>query len=448
MTSEWKPFIRGMPKAILLELDAIWEADKRTPTLQSRRNWANARKINPQLVNRWYWKKKSYAKRQGVQLPSDTEMYELDVGIPPEIQLEEPPVVKTELKLELEDLIVVPSLTSALRNTRVSPTLRRSRRLAGLLDNGCQSSSSDIDAFFHFSSMSSPTSSLTTVYSSPSPSGSCTSIQGARAYTPFSTSKDSISGFTTPLPQPEIEMLEPQHCGLSLPDDDTKAEMTCQEEPNLICSENNGAGEEASWICDLCKVEESESGRPSLQPSPDGLPDPVPPSSSPSFPFQNLSSIRLESSGDPVSWVQAPSLDIAFESSPLWELSAIPFESRSRDYILPHSCSASSQNMHPYTACSARIESLEYTHSTSFNFVFCGYEFSPDGFYICPHQQDTTCDTSPCTCYDALYNIPLQSFSALNDPDLQELLPPKGNPLTTQIDVMIRMEPSGSMELP
>jgi hypothetical protein len=58
-----------------------------------------------------------------------------------------------------------------------------------------------------------------------------------------------------------------------------------------------------------------------------------------------------------------------------WELSAIPFKSRSKDYIPPPTLQ---HVIHPYLACSARIENAP----SSLNFVFCGFNFSSDAMML------------------------------------------------------------------
>ncbi|KAF8649405.1 hypothetical protein AX16_005846 [Volvariella volvacea WC 439] len=82
------------------ELRAIWEADKRIPTVKSRRKWCEARNIGTQAVNRWWSRRKQEAKKVGITIPDET--YELPVGTPPVIE------EKPNIKQEPESIDVVP----------------------------------------------------------------------------------------------------------------------------------------------------------------------------------------------------------------------------------------------------------------------------------------------------------------------------------------------------
>ncbi|KIK64024.1 hypothetical protein GYMLUDRAFT_111447, partial [Collybiopsis luxurians FD-317 M1] len=70
-----------LPLANIDELDKIWNADKRLPTLPSRRAWAEARNLQPSEVNFWFWRKRTSAKAKGIALASG--YYHLPVGTPP-----------------------------------------------------------------------------------------------------------------------------------------------------------------------------------------------------------------------------------------------------------------------------------------------------------------------------------------------------------------------------
>ncbi|KAK0199892.1 hypothetical protein DFS33DRAFT_1223548, partial [Desarmillaria ectypa] len=68
--------------ANLEELLAIFEKDKRLPSVTSRRAWCKARKLDCAFINKWWWRRRSAAVKEGHSLVS--EMYELPVGTPPE----------------------------------------------------------------------------------------------------------------------------------------------------------------------------------------------------------------------------------------------------------------------------------------------------------------------------------------------------------------------------
>lgn len=83
-----------IPIIYLKELGAIWDADKRMPTPESRRAWALARGLDPSKVNNWWYRKKTAAKKHGVHLPA--ESYELPVApIPSLPELSPSPVPET-----------------------------------------------------------------------------------------------------------------------------------------------------------------------------------------------------------------------------------------------------------------------------------------------------------------------------------------------------------------
>ncbi|RDB29967.1 hypothetical protein Hypma_013748 [Hypsizygus marmoreus] len=65
----------------LLELTAIWNEDKRTPSVLSRRAWALARNLRVEAFHRWWHRRRQTAKRVGEMLLEET--YELEVGTPP-----------------------------------------------------------------------------------------------------------------------------------------------------------------------------------------------------------------------------------------------------------------------------------------------------------------------------------------------------------------------------
>ncbi|KAG6911281.1 hypothetical protein DXG01_002120 [Tephrocybe rancida] len=69
------------------ELHKIWGADKRIPTVESRREWAAARNLAPQDVHRFFSRQKGLVKKKHRGLPKGT--YTLPVGTPPVIKEKE-----------------------------------------------------------------------------------------------------------------------------------------------------------------------------------------------------------------------------------------------------------------------------------------------------------------------------------------------------------------------
>ncbi|KAE9392149.1 hypothetical protein BT96DRAFT_1023734 [Gymnopus androsaceus JB14] len=84
-----------IPLANIDELNEIWDADKRYPTLSSRRRWALARNLEPTLVNQWFWSKRNGARKKKIAL--NPEQYDLPVGNPPEIPVKSEPTDRDSL---------------------------------------------------------------------------------------------------------------------------------------------------------------------------------------------------------------------------------------------------------------------------------------------------------------------------------------------------------------
>ena len=76
-----KKVVQPMTLAHYDELSVIWTADRRIPSAASRRAWALARNLRPDIVNRWWYRRKLVAKKANITIPRDT--YELAVGTPP-----------------------------------------------------------------------------------------------------------------------------------------------------------------------------------------------------------------------------------------------------------------------------------------------------------------------------------------------------------------------------
>ncbi|KAG6889340.1 hypothetical protein C0995_001748 [Termitomyces sp. Mi166 len=79
--------LRPLPLANLDELYKIWDADRRIPTVESRREWAAARNVAPQDVHRFFSRQKALVKKARKGLPKGT--YTLPIGTPPVIKQEE-----------------------------------------------------------------------------------------------------------------------------------------------------------------------------------------------------------------------------------------------------------------------------------------------------------------------------------------------------------------------
>ncbi|TFY66169.1 hypothetical protein EVG20_g4921 [Dentipellis fragilis] len=62
------------------ELTQIWDTDKRTPSVPSRRAWAKARNLNPGTVHSWFQRAKNKLRRSGALVVDGH--YELPIGFP------------------------------------------------------------------------------------------------------------------------------------------------------------------------------------------------------------------------------------------------------------------------------------------------------------------------------------------------------------------------------
>ncbi|KAJ6512057.1 hypothetical protein C8R47DRAFT_1093279 [Mycena vitilis] len=88
-----------MALAHIDELSAIWPANPRIPSVESRRAWALARNVTPSNVHNWFSRRRTIAKKLKLRIPQET--YELPVGNPPVV----PVIVKDEPVVpELETL--------------------------------------------------------------------------------------------------------------------------------------------------------------------------------------------------------------------------------------------------------------------------------------------------------------------------------------------------------
>ncbi|KAL0067168.1 hypothetical protein AAF712_005738 [Marasmius tenuissimus] len=227
---------RTIPQAMLDELEAIWEADKRLPTLQSRRKWCLARNLDPQMLHRWYSRKRCGAKRKHEDLPPDSDLYDLEVGTPPEL-----PVT---VKIEAE-----PSTATPLKRTRKLPKwpesgIRRSRRLQVLtIDVDIPSSPDSTKSFFAGPS--------TSTFTTPDPDDHV-----ACPKTPLVVPAVPTPRTASPIRSDSPDIL--QHCGLSLSsclyeEDITKAQVS------LECTRTKD-NRDSGFTCVLC----SDSEQPSL----------------------------------------------------------------------------------------------------------------------------------------------------------------------------------------
>lgn len=247
-TRPLKPIFQPMTLVHYNELSVIWPADKRIPSLESRRAWALARNLKPDTVHRWWWRRRKIAQNTGITIPDET--YELAIGTPPTICLD----VKDEDEEDTEQWTL--RKTYNLRNSKISTNSRRSSSPCSEV-----TSMTSRDSIFPNSDRSSDTDVST---SKPS------SILGKRAYTQFasSLSRSSSPAFhsscslppsSPPLPVLELETEDfsspgPGHqislCELTLDSFSIEQEQVAEEPTQLEC--NQGLDDISDFTCSLC----------------------------------------------------------------------------------------------------------------------------------------------------------------------------------------------------
>lgn len=105
-----------LPCSVLEELWSIWQADPRVPSVKSRRSWAISRNANPRLVDSWFLRRKTFAKKAGQPIPD--ESYDLPLD-PPIVSQREPS--RTPFPdLPSDDTLVYPADIDDLNNVEAS----------------------------------------------------------------------------------------------------------------------------------------------------------------------------------------------------------------------------------------------------------------------------------------------------------------------------------------
>ncbi|PBK88888.1 hypothetical protein ARMGADRAFT_1033507 [Armillaria gallica] len=249
-------YVNGIPRANLEELLAIFEKDKRLPSVTSRRAWCKARKLDYGFINKWWWRRRSAAVKEGYNLVN--EMYELPVGTPPEI-VEEEEIIEVETEEEEICVVEPPAPTTP------APLSRKRRIMSPNFDESLTIPSSPLAG-------GSDRSSSRALQNSSPP------IQGA--YTPAQIARKTVSF------APGTKDLSPRRAKLSdlvLPSFD---EMdSCRERHN------------PDITCDSCSLR-SPSTDPQTSPAPSSQ-NPVAPaihaSSAPILPSQEVIATSLAS---------------------------------------------------------------------------------------------------------------------------------------------------------
>ncbi|KAL0574602.1 hypothetical protein V5O48_007352 [Marasmius crinis-equi] len=329
---------RTIPQVNLDELEAIWQVDRRLPTLQSRRKWSQARNLDPQALHRWYSRKRCQARRKHEDLPPDSDLYDLEIGVPPK------PAVR--IKTEAEPVI-------SLRPNRKPPKwpasgLRRSRRIqdfSDIIDIDIPSSPVSLQSFF-----ACPTSSA---FTTPAPDEklSCSDAPPVPSAVPTPRATSPIR-----VDSPKI----PEHCGLTLSSTYGRhADSRDQDQLALECN-----GRSSDFTCVLSSDSELPS-KPYHINEASCLHSYYPPY----FPAST------SCHSDPVLFSRPP-MPITDETVlDSYGLSAVPFDSHSPDLK---------------------------SSSSFYRFELDGFYFTPDGFHLCSSRCvpkcmyfSTLCDIAP-----------------------------------------------------
>ncbi|KAJ7046620.1 hypothetical protein C8F04DRAFT_1172520 [Mycena alexandri] len=114
-TTDTTPALTGRLQPVHFdELYAIWPADPRLPSVDSRRAWALARNVTPTYVHNWFNRRRPVAKRLRLTIPKET--YELPVGTPPVVIVKDEPV-ESELPATINEDASVQSTSRSAKVT-------------------------------------------------------------------------------------------------------------------------------------------------------------------------------------------------------------------------------------------------------------------------------------------------------------------------------------------
>lgn len=87
-----RPAGERIKSSVLEELWSIWRADPRVPSVKSRRSWAISRNATPRLVDNWFLRRKTCAKKAGQPIPNGSYDLPLDWPVAPQREQSATPV--------------------------------------------------------------------------------------------------------------------------------------------------------------------------------------------------------------------------------------------------------------------------------------------------------------------------------------------------------------------
>lgn len=109
--------------SILEELWSIWRADARVPSVKSRRLWAISRNANPRLVDNWFLRRRTCAKKAGQPIPDGSYDLPVDSPIAPKREQSATPIepgFEAILDLPSDDTLVYPPDVDDLNDLEAS----------------------------------------------------------------------------------------------------------------------------------------------------------------------------------------------------------------------------------------------------------------------------------------------------------------------------------------
>ncbi|KAK7457109.1 hypothetical protein VKT23_010410 [Stygiomarasmius scandens] len=345
-----------IPPANLQELNVLWNADpaRRLPTLLSRRRWAEARNLDVNLVHRW-WRDKRFKARKNKLSVSDTETYDIPVGIPPAVDPDNQ-AQPSDTKVKAEDQPIVIKTEPIPITLRDAPYTRTRARIARALD--IERVPEEITR------VSSPPSSPPSLFDRPlSPDTSPPSSQDPNtpskcAYT--HPNDENIDIYQLSLPEPKFHDVQ-------------------VEDSQQVCT--LGADGIDGFVCQMCSADCPD-------PSQDKIED---------VEMKDFEALYTQLTGGVFS-SDVPDSD----STISWHLSAIPFDSRSPDMLSPTHCYAPDSRLtFPFQNCSSSIYDLMPSHFPSI-FTLDGCEFTCNGYLLreCDSPEDIVMTQAPFTFYE------------------------------------------------
>ncbi|KAF8133886.1 hypothetical protein EV363DRAFT_1567601 [Boletus edulis] len=116
-----RPARERLQNSVLEELWSIWQADPRVPSLKSRRSWAISRNASPRLVDGWFLRRRTCAKKAGQPISAASYNLPLDPPIAPKREQSTTPLeLEAAPDLPSDDTLVYPPDNDDLNDIEAS----------------------------------------------------------------------------------------------------------------------------------------------------------------------------------------------------------------------------------------------------------------------------------------------------------------------------------------